>query len=42
MYFLEVNTIPGLTEASLIPKMAENYGMTLTELFGILVEEAMR
>ena len=41
MYFLEVNTVPGLTEASLIPKMAESYGMTLTELFGILVEEAM-
>jgi len=42
MYFLEVNTVPGLTESSLIPKMAESYGMTLTEMFGILVEEAIR
>lgn len=42
MYFLEVNTVPGLTEASLIPKMAESYGMNLTEMFGILVEEAMQ
>ena len=42
MYFLEVNTVPGLTETSLIPKMAESYGMTLTEMFGILVEEAMQ
>lgn len=42
MYFLEVNTVPGLTETSLIPKMAESYGMPLTEMFGILVEEAMR
>ena len=41
LYFLEVNTIPGLTEASIVPKMAKNYGMTLTELFGILVEEAL-
>ncbi len=41
MYFLEVNTVPGLTESSLIPKMAESYGMTLTEMFGKLVEEAM-
>ncbi|MCD4731391.1 MAG: ATP-grasp domain-containing protein, partial [Bacteroidales bacterium] len=42
IYFLEVNTVPGLTESSLIPKMAESYGMSLTEMFGILVEEAMR
>ena len=42
MYFLEVNTVPGLTETSLIPKMAESYGMTLTEMFGILVEESLR
>jgi len=42
MYFLEVNTVPGMTEASLVPKMAVSYGMNLTEMFGILVEEAMQ
>ncbi len=42
MYFLEVNTVPGLTEASIVPKMAKNYGMTLQQLFSMLVEEAMR
>lgn len=42
MYFLEVNTIPGMTETSLIPKMAASYGITLTEMFGIQVEEAMQ
>jgi len=41
LYFLEVNTVPGLTEASIVPKMAKSYGMTLTELFGILVKEAL-
>lgn len=41
MYFLEVNTVPGLTEASIVPKMAKNHGMTLQELFSMLVEEAI-
>ena len=27
MYFLEVNTVPGLTETSLVPKAAEATGM---------------
>ncbi len=40
IYFLEVNTVPGLTEASIVPKMAKCYGITLTELFTMLVEEA--
>ncbi len=41
MYFLEVNTVPGLTEASIVPKMAKCQGFTLTELFTMLVEEAL-
>ncbi len=41
LYFLEVNTIPGLTEASIVPKMAKSFGMTLTDLFGILVNESL-
>lgn len=40
LYFLEVNTVPGLTEASIVPKMALAHGYTLTDLFDILVEEA--
>jgi len=40
MYFLEVNTVPGLTEASFIPQMANSYGMPLSDLFGLLVEGA--
>jgi len=37
--FLEVNTIPGMTETSLIPKMAKAYGMPLNELFLIITKE---
>ena len=42
LYFLEVNTVPGLTEASLVPKMAENYGLSLEDLFSMLVESALK
>jgi len=41
LYFLEVNTVPGMTEASIVPKMAEAYGWTLEKLFTILVDEAL-
>lgn len=41
MYFLELNTVPGLTEASIVPKMAKAHGMSLEELFNGMVEEAL-
>ncbi|NTW34186.1 MAG: D-alanine--D-alanine ligase [Bacteroidetes bacterium] len=37
-YFLEVNTIPGLSAASIIPKQANAMGISLKELFSILIE----
>ncbi len=37
---LEVNTIPGLTEASLLPKSSKAAGMTLTDLLSRLVDLA--
>jgi len=39
-YFLEVNTVPGLSEASIVPKMAKASGLTLSAFFGRLLEEA--
>ena len=39
-FFIETNTTPGLSAESIVPKMAREAGMTLTEFFGILVEEA--
>ncbi|MDP4280804.1 MAG: D-alanine--D-alanine ligase [Bacteroidota bacterium] len=41
-YFLEVNTIPGMTEQSIVPKMARAYGWTVRDLFTRLIEETLR
>jgi D-alanine-D-alanine ligase len=40
-YFLEVNTIPGLTEQSIVPKMVKAMGLSLRELYAMAVENAM-
>jgi D-alanine-D-alanine ligase len=40
-YLIEVNTIPGLSESSLLPQQVRHTGMTLQEFFGILVEDAL-
>lgn len=39
--WLEINTIPGLTDTSLFPQAAIVAGMTLPELYGTLVEAAL-
>ncbi|HRG27587.1 MAG TPA: D-alanine--D-alanine ligase [Chitinophagales bacterium] len=39
-FFLEVNTVPGISEASIVPKMAVASGLTLQAFFGRLLEEA--
>lgn len=38
LYFLEVNTIPGITQASIMPKMAEAFGMPIKEFFSIAID----
>ena len=38
LYFLELNTIPGMTEASIIPKQAKAFGLTKKELFTMVVD----
>ncbi|MFC7358611.1 D-alanine--D-alanine ligase [Jejudonia soesokkakensis] len=40
-HFIEINTTPGLSKESIIPKQAKEAGMNLTTFFGILVEEAL-
>ncbi len=42
IYFLEVNAIPGMTEASIIPQQAEAFGMSIQELFTIAVEGMLK
>ena len=38
-YFLEINTVPGMTEESLIPKQAKAAGIELAELYGMVIED---
>lgn len=42
LFFLEVNTIPGITEASIMPKMADAYGMSFNEFLDIATENLFR
>lgn len=39
-YFLEVNTIPGMTELSLVPKAAKAAGMDFDEVVAVILESA--
>jgi D-alanine-D-alanine ligase len=41
IYFLEVNTVPGMTAESIVPKMMQGENISATELYGELIESAM-
>lgn len=41
-YFLEVNTVPGLSAQSIVPKMARAHGWTMTELFTRMIGECIK
>jgi len=38
-YFLEINSIPGMTEESIIPKQAQAAGIDLAELYSMVIED---
>ena len=40
-YFLEINTIPGLSAESILPKQVKMYGLTLEQLFSMVIEDAL-
>lgn len=40
LYFLEVNTIPGMTSASLVPKMVRTAGMDMTAFLTTIIENS--
>ena len=40
-YFLEMNTVPGLTEESILPQQAQAAGISLKELFGNAIENSL-
>jgi D-alanine-D-alanine ligase len=41
-YFLEMNTVPGMTRESILPQQAKEAGISLTALFGNAIEMAMQ
>ncbi len=41
-YFLELNGIPGMTGASVIPIQIRAYGMTEREVYGMIIEESFK
>ncbi len=41
-YFLEINTNPGISKESIIPKQVKEYGLTLTEFFDILIQNVLK
>lgn len=41
IYLLEVNTIPGLSEESLLPQQAKAYGFTLEQFFDHILSDAL-
>ncbi len=40
LYFLEINTIPGMTSASLVPKMVRTAGLDMTEFLSTIIEHS--
>lgn len=42
LFFLEVNTIPGMTQESIVPQQAEAAGISIKELFSIVIENAFK
>jgi len=41
-HFLELNSVPGLTEESLLPQQANEAGISLSDLFGNAIESALQ
>ncbi|CAM4231520.1 D-alanine--D-alanine ligase [Gillisia hiemivivida] len=41
-HFIEMNTTPGLSEASILPQQAENAKISLPQLFGSAIEAALK
>ncbi|MDT0675804.1 D-alanine--D-alanine ligase [Autumnicola musiva] len=41
-HFIEMNTTPGLSQASILPQQAEKAGISLKDLYGSAIEAALR
>jgi D-alanine-D-alanine ligase len=40
-YFLEINTVPGMTKESLIPQQAKAAGIHLEDLYSMVLEDVL-
>ena len=40
LYMIEVNTIPGMTSASLVPKMVRTAGIDMTDFLTSIIENS--
>lgn len=41
-YLLEINTVPGQSEASIVPQQVKAMGWTLKEFYSLLIDEALK
>ena len=41
-YFLEINTNPGISKESIIPKQVKEFGLSLTAFFDILIQNVLK
>ncbi len=41
LYFLEINTVPGMSEMSIVPQQAKKFGYKLHEFIEMLIEDAI-
>ncbi len=41
LYFMEVNTVPGMSAASIVPQQVEAMGLNMTDIFTLVIEDAL-
>lgn len=41
LYFLEINTVPGMSEASIVPQMVKATGMEMKDILSLVIEDAL-
>jgi len=41
LFFLEVNTVPGMSKSSIIPQQAAVYGIEMTDLLNLVIEDTI-
>ena len=40
-HMIEINTVPGMSGGSIVPKQAKAMGLGLTELFNLIIEDTL-